>query len=74
MDNWVQVFSSTDLQEASIMKLLIQNNGIEVFLIDRKDSVYPTFGEIELRVSPKDYERTLQLIEEHGSTSKSGHS
>lgn len=74
MNNWVKVFSSSDLQEASLMKLFLQNYGIDVFLNDRKDSVYPTFGEVELSVAPEDVERTLQLIEHHGRTPQSGNS
>ena len=71
MEDWLVVYSSNNLQEATLLKFWLQNNGIETFLIDRQDSVYPNLGEIELRVHPDYFEQTLSLIEQHGNSAKS---
>ena len=71
MENWVPVFSSYDLQEATIMMLWLKDLGIEVFLLNRKDSVYPTFGEVQLLVHPDAHEQTMNLIQQHGASGQS---
>lgn len=65
----MRVFSSDNLQETNILMLWLKSFGIEVFLFNHKDSVYPTFGEIHLLVHPDQQELALELIQKHGSAS-----
>lgn len=47
--NWVNVYSTNLEYKAEIMKALIEEEGIQVILINKKDSAY-LFGDIELYV------------------------
>ena len=44
------VFSTTELHLATLKKLHLEEEGIPVFIIDKRDSSYNAFGEIELYV------------------------
>ena len=68
MENWVPVFTSHDLQEASLMMLWLKEAGLDVFLMNKKDSIYPTFGDIQLLVHPNAQEQALHLIEQYGAS------
>jgi hypothetical protein len=52
-----------------MLMVWLKSFGIEVFLFNQKDSVYPTFGEIHLLVHPDQKERALELIQNHGYSS-----
>jgi hypothetical protein len=69
LENWVQIFSSDNFQESTMLMVWLKSFGIEVFLFNQKDSVYPTFGEIHLLVHPDQKERALELIQNHGYSS-----
>jgi hypothetical protein len=50
---WVKVYSSSELHEIEIIKVLLAENGIASFEINKKDSSYISVGEIELYVKPE---------------------
>lgn len=49
--DWVKVFSSPDVHVIEILKAILKEENIEAISINKRDSSYPTFGEIELYVS-----------------------
>jgi hypothetical protein len=50
MTNWFLLHTTQDLPEASIMKGMLEENGIQVLIINKQDSSYLNFGDIELYV------------------------
>jgi hypothetical protein len=62
---WVKIFSTTDLQKAEIMRVVLEENGIPCVVINKKDSSYLTFGEIELYVQQEDSLNALRIIEQN---------
>ena len=61
LDNWVPVYSSSQLYEAEMVKNLLAENGIECVIMNKKDSVY-MFGDIEVYVPTNETLKAKQLI------------
>ncbi len=50
MDKWFLIYSSQSFAQASIIKGMLEQNNVPVTLINKQDSSYLNFGEIELYV------------------------
>ncbi len=63
-DGWIKIrsFEKTFLAERA-KEILIENN-IEAVTINKKDSAYNMFGEIELYCTKEHKEQALELIKE----------
>lgn len=57
------IFRTTENHLAYIIKLKLEEEGIEVILIDKKDSSYNNFGELELYVDAEDVVKAKFLID-----------
>ncbi|MFI5220646.1 MAG: putative signal transducing protein [Bacteroidia bacterium] len=53
-NDWVKVYSSGEIHKVEIVKAVLEDNGIAVFMINKKDSSYIIIGEIELFVKAGD--------------------
>lgn len=61
--DWVLIFSSTTLHEVHMNRIYLEENGIESIIINKQDSVYNAFGDIELYVNRNDILKAKQLLE-----------
>ena len=61
--DWVLIFSSITMHEVYMNKIYLEENGIEAVIINKQDSVYQSFGEIELYVNRKDVIKAKQLLQ-----------
>ncbi len=50
MKQWFLVYATRNLPEASIIKGMLEENQVPVMLINKQDSNYLNFGDIELYV------------------------
>ncbi len=50
MKNWFLLYATQNLSEASIIKGMLEENSVPVLLINKQDSSYLNFGDIELYV------------------------
>jgi len=50
MQHWHLLFSTRNFSEASIIKGLLEENDIPVQLLNKQDSSYLVFGDIEIYV------------------------
>ncbi len=50
MSDWFLIYTSKSMPEASIVKGMLEENNVPVMLMNRQDSSYVNFGEIELYV------------------------
>ncbi|MBG9375205.1 DUF2007 domain-containing protein [Panacibacter sp. DH6] len=62
MKGWFKLYSTRNYAEASIIKGMLEENSIEVFVLNRMDSSYLSFGEIELYVPVHFKEVAQQLL------------
>lgn len=64
MNQWTKVFTTKSLAEASIVYGMLSENQIPVQQLNKQDSSYPVFGEIEIYVPFHLKETCLQLIQQ----------
>ena len=50
MKNWLLIYTTQDLSQANIIKGMLEQNSMPVQLINKRDSSYNNFGDIELYV------------------------
>jgi hypothetical protein len=50
MKNWSLIYTTTNASEASILQGMLQQNNIEAMVMNKQDSSYLNFGEIEIYV------------------------
>ena len=62
MDNWQKVFATRNQAEASILQGMLDENNIPVQVMNKQDSSYLNFGDIELYVPEHLLETARQLI------------
>ncbi|HZH86901.1 MAG TPA: hypothetical protein VFD77_06265 [Brumimicrobium sp.] len=77
IQNWIQkilpsdtefeknklVFRTSELHLATIMKFKLEEEGVHVILINKMDTSYNNFGQIELYVNQNDVIRAKFIIE-----------
>lgn len=52
MKQWHLIYSTRNFPEASIVKGMLEENSVPVMLVNKQDSSYINFGDIELYVPP----------------------
>ena len=62
MDNWVSVFSTTEVFVAERIKEVLTDSGIPAVILNQSDSSYMTFGDINVMVNKEDKEKAEQVI------------
>lgn len=62
MDNWVSVFSTTEIFVAEQIKEVLTDSGIPAVILNQRDSSYMTFGEINVMVNKENKEKAEQVI------------
>ena len=60
--NWIKIYTSTDPFKIELLKGFLDQNNIVAMSINKKDSSYLAFGEIELLVDAKDVMKAKILI------------
>jgi len=60
--NWIKIYTSTDPFKIELLKGFLDQNNIVAMSINKKDSSYLAFGEIELLVEAKDVMKAKILI------------
>lgn len=61
-DNWTSIYSTDKVWQAEIAKQILFDNGIEAVVINKKDSSYMAFGDVEVYVSQEDSEKGKELL------------
>ncbi len=59
--NWIKIYTSTDPFKIELLKGFLNENNIMAMSINKKDSSYLSFGEIELLVNEKDVMKAKTL-------------
>ncbi len=62
--NWETIYSTDQLYLAELAKQMLHDNGIEAVVVNKRDSTYNTFGDIEVYVKRDNVIRALKLIKE----------
>jgi len=62
---WVNVYASGQRHLVEIAKALLEENGIECAMIDKRDSIYVTLGEAELFVKDRDVMKAKFILDKN---------
>ncbi len=62
MENWKCVYTTNQVYKAEAVKDLLAEGNIEAVIVDKKDSAYTVFGEVELFVQPEDENMAIELV------------
>jgi hypothetical protein len=62
MNSWQKIFSTRNQAEASIIQGMLEENNVPVQIMNKQDSSYLNFGDIELFVPEHLLETGKQLI------------
>ncbi|MEK7255191.1 MAG: DUF2007 domain-containing protein [Bacteroidota bacterium] len=65
VENWVKIYSSSDLVQVKIAEDVLKENGIESHIVSKPDSVMPMLGEAELYTLPEKAEAAMKVLEEN---------
>ncbi len=61
-DNWVKVYTTTNLIEAQIVLSMLRENGIDAVELNKRDSGLQAFGNVELYTKKEDETDALKII------------
>ncbi len=61
-NNWIKIASSKEAYQIELLKGMLEENNIIAVSVNKKDSSYLAFGEIELFVESKDVIQAKDLI------------
>ena len=61
-NNWIKIASSKQAYQIELLKGMLEENNIIAVSVNKKDSSYLAFGEIELFVESKDVIQAKDLI------------
>ena len=64
MDNWIKIYTTTDLQQAEIIRAVLINEEIETVMMNKKDTSITAFGEIELYVDEANVDLAMNIIKQ----------
>lgn len=59
---WVKIYTSTNNFQASLVSSILKDHMIDVVEMNKKDSSYLNFGEIELYIHPKHFDEAIEII------------
>ncbi len=63
-NNWVKIYSNTENYLVELARTMLADEKIKAVILNKKDSAYGTFGEIELYTAPEDVERAQTILKE----------
>ena len=61
-DNWAKIYSTTVHYKAEIAKDVLEQADIKSVIVDKKDSAYGVFGEIELYVQRENVVKAKHIL------------
>ncbi len=63
-ENWVKIYSSTDLMQVKLAEDVLKRNGIVSHILSHPDSAMPMLGEAELYALPENAEKAVAILRE----------
>lgn len=66
-EDWILVYSTNLEYQAELVKQMLENEGIIVQTLNKRDSTYGSFGDIEIYVYKDEIIKSIRLIKEFES-------
>lgn len=61
-NNWIKIYTSDSTYKAAIVSSVLKDHSIDVVELNKKDSSYLNFGEVELYIHPKHFDEAIEII------------
>ncbi len=60
--DWIKIYTSESPYHAAIVSSVLKDHDIHVVELNKKDSSYLSFGEVELYIHPDYFDRAIEII------------
>lgn len=60
--NWVRIYKSTNFYQSEIVKQMLLQHKIAAVLLNKQDSSYRSFGNVEVYVHQGDFDQAIELL------------
>lgn len=60
--NWVKIYKSTNFYQSEIVKQMLLQHNIAAVLLNKQDSSYRSFGNVEVYVHQEDFDQAIELL------------
>jgi len=64
VSSWSKVYESKKPYRTEMVKDILEQKGIKAIVLDRKDSAYDIFGQLEVHVKAEEVLNALKIIED----------
>jgi hypothetical protein len=62
MKDWQKVFSSPNPFQASLVQQVLESSELQAILLNKQDSAYGVFGDVEIYVPKKSVLKAIKII------------
>ena len=59
---WIKIFTSSDFYRSEIVKQVLIENQIDAVLLNKQDSSYRSFGQIEVYIHQEDFSKAVEIM------------
>ncbi len=66
--DWMKVYATKDKFEANILQGLLESQGIPAVILNKQDSSYLAFGELELYTHIRNATKAMDIIKKHNNS------
>jgi hypothetical protein len=60
--NWVRIYKSANFYQSEIVKQVLLQHSIEAVLLNKQDSSYRNFGNIEVYIHQQNFDEAIELL------------
>jgi type III secretory pathway lipoprotein EscJ len=60
--NWVKIYKSNDFYQSEIVKQVLIQHNIDAVLMNKQDSSYHAFGNIEVYIHQEDFDNAIEIL------------
>lgn len=60
--NWIKLFNSTNFYQAELLKQALIENGIDAVVMNRQDTSYGLFGQVEVYIHQDNFSVATELM------------
>ncbi len=60
--NWIKIFTSTNFFQSEMAKQMLIENHVDAVVLNKQDSSYSNFGNIEVYIHRDDFSHAVELM------------
>ena len=60
--DWIKIFTPSDFYRSEIVKQVLIENQIDAVLLNKQDSSYRSFGQIEVYIHQEDFSKAVEIM------------